>query len=174
MDKRITLSVVGGLSILGLGIALFYAQPKNQNASPPAGHNEHPSSEMSKRKFSADETAYDFGTVSMKNGLVTKEFTVTNNENEPLSLRRLYTSCMCTKAYLEINGAEKGPFGMLGHGVVPGVNETLPASGQAKIKAVFDPNAHGPAGVGPIEREVTLEDEQGILISFNIKANVVP
>ena len=84
---------------------------------------------------------------------------------------------MCTVAYLEtVDGdAEKGPFSMVGHGgTVPKANEIIKPGESRKIRVVFDPNAHGPAGVGIINRVVTLEDSLGRVLEFQIKAVVTP
>lgn len=123
----------------------------------------------------APETFYDFGTISMKNGLVTKEFTVANPTDEDIVVSTLVTSCMCTKASIvRPDGSTKGPFGMPGMGVVPPANETIKAGESRMIRVVYDPNAHGPAGVGRIDRFVTLTDASGNALRFEIKALVTP
>ena len=48
----------------------------------------------------AKETSYDFGTISMTNGKVTRSFEVKNDSAEPLRITKVYTSCMCTLATL--------------------------------------------------------------------------
>lgn len=125
--------------------------------------------------ITASEKLYDFGRISMKNGLVTKDFTVTNSTDKDIYLSSLVTSCMCTKAYwVNPDGTTKGPFGMPGMGFVPPLNETLKAGESHVIRAVYDPNAHGPAGVGPIDRFLTLTDSSGGKLQFEIKALVTP
>ena len=63
---------------------------------------------------------------------------------------------------------------MPGHGgSVPKVNDTIKAGETREIEVVFDPNAHGPAGVGLIERVVRLEYGEKTL-ELNIKAVVTP
>ena len=44
---------------------------------------------------------------------------------------------------------------------------------EATITVVFDPNAHGPAGVGLIQRTVTIEND-GKPIEFSFKVIVTP
>lgn len=124
----------------------------------------------------ADELFYDFGKISMKDGNVSKIFKVTNTGSEDVNIPNLYTSCMCTNAYiLNTNGTKKGPFGMPGHGaVVAKANEVIKAGEIREIEVVYDPNAHGPAGVGLIERSVFLEDENKEVVEFKFKANVTP
>ncbi len=123
----------------------------------------------------AEEKSYDFGTISMKNGLVSKLFKVTNSTNEDIKLPSLTTSCMCTKAYfIGSDGSKSGPFGMPGMGFVPPLDQVIKAEQSVNIEAVYDPNAHGPAGVGMIDRFVYLEDMSGNKLQFEIKANVTP
>lgn len=134
-----------------------------------------PESSTAKSSLVAPEVFYDFGTISMKNYTVTHEFTVTNPTGGAIFVPKLVTSCMCTAAYIvEPRGGAKGPFGMEGMGYVPPANETIPAGESRAIRVVYDPNAHGPAGVGQIDRFVTLTDESGGTIQFEIKALVTP
>lgn len=124
----------------------------------------------------ASETFYDFGTISMKNGNVSKVFSVTNSSNEDIKISSVSTSCMCTNAYIiRSDGTKKGPFGMPGHGgAVPKANEVVKAGELMNVEVVYDPNAHGPAGVGRIERFVYLKDEGGSVIEFKVRVNVTP
>jgi hypothetical protein len=122
----------------------------------------------------ANETFHDFGTISMKNGKVSTTLKLKNIKAEPVSLTRLYTSCMCTEAKINVAGKTEGPFGMIGHGAIPKFNDFLAPNTEAEVEVVFDPNAHGPAGVGTIERTVTVEGQDGKLAQLNIKATVTP
>lgn len=118
---------------------------------------------------------YDFGKISMKNGDVTKEFTVTNSTDKDINVPTLVTSCMCTTAFIvEPDGGVKGPFKMPSMGYVPPANELIKAGESRIIRVVYNPNAHGPAGVGQIDRFVTLTDATGSTIRFEIKALVTP
>ena len=64
---------------------------------------------------------------------------------------------------------------MPGHGgVVPKANALVKAGELLDIEVVFDPNAHGPAGVGRIDRFINLTDENGGELQFEIKALVKP
>ena len=128
------------------------------------------------KELTVSETFYDFGAISMKKGNVAKIFKVTNGTDKDVFFPSLTTSCMCTVAYLiEPDGSKKGPFGMPGHGgAVPRANELIKAGESREIEVVFDPNAHGPAGVGMINRIILLEDDNGNKLQFEIKANVTP
>ncbi|MCR4333725.1 MAG: DUF1573 domain-containing protein [Patescibacteria group bacterium] len=121
------------------------------------------------------ETMYDFGTISMKDGDVDKEFTVTNPTDIDITIATVVTSCMCTMAFIvESDGSAKGPFGMEGMGYTPPANEVIRAGESRTIRVVYDPNAHGPAGVGRIDRFITLADKSGHTLQFEIKALVTP
>lgn len=133
------------------------------------------STKASQSKLVASEMVYDFGSISMKNGKVTKVFKVTNPTDQDVEVNDIMTSCMCTTAFLETSTGEKGPFGMAGHGgpMVP-VDEIIKAGESRDFKVVYDPNAHGPSGVGQIDRFVTLTDVTGAKLDLEIKAVVTP
>lgn len=120
-----------------------------------------------------EENSFDFGSISMAAGKVTHTFELKNEASSPLLVKRLYTSCMCTEATLRTDTTEVGPFGMPGHGFTPGINISIPEGKSGSIKVVFDPAAHGPAGVGSIERMVYLESDKGTSI-FRFHAIVTP
>jgi len=120
------------------------------------------------------EGIHDFGKISMANGNVEKIFKVANPTDEDIFIKTVTTSCMCTSAYIVKGDLIKGPFKMPGMGYVPPANETIKAGESIDIKVVYDPNAHGPAGVGIIDRFVYLADSGGGKIQLEIKANVMP
>ena len=94
----------------------------------------------SKSSLIAPEVFYDFGTISMKNGDVTKEFTVTNPTGNDIFLKTVLTSCMCTTAFIvEPDGSLKGPFKMPGMGYVPPANELIKAGESRTIRVVYNP-----------------------------------
>ncbi|MBI2632799.1 MAG: DUF1573 domain-containing protein [Parcubacteria group bacterium] len=122
--------------------------------------------------FTAPEEFFDFGTISMGKGKVSHLFALKNENSEPISIKKIYTSCMCTEATLIRGDARRGPFGMPGHGS-SAVNEQINPGEEITIEAVFDPAAHGPAGVGNIERVVFIETSAG-KNELNFKAQVTP
>jgi hypothetical protein len=125
--------------------------------------------------LAAETALYDFGTISMKDGDVGYTFTVTNPTDESVSLSQIVTSCMCTTAFLRGGAVEKGPFGMPGHGgPTRPADEVIGAGETRDIEVVYDPNAHGPAGVGRIERDIYLTDDAGRVLTLTIRANVTP
>lgn len=152
----LTLLILAGIFIAGEGAS----NQNNQNASI--------------SQLQASEKLYDFGTISMAKGNVEKIFKVTNPTDKDIEVKTVTTSCMCTSAYIVKGDSAKGPFGMPGMGYVPPANEIIKARDSIDIKVVYDPNAHGPAGVGFIDRFVYLADANGGKIQLEIKATVKP
>lgn len=130
----------------------------------------------SRSAATSTERFYDFGNISMADGLVRRQFTVTNPSTAPLTFTKLYTSCMCTRAnFITSSGTSIGQFGMPGmDSFGPKLSAVLMPGESARVEAIFDPAAHGPAGVGPIERQVMLEDSSGGVLTFGFRANVTP
>lgn len=152
----LVLLVLAGIFILGEGAG----NQSNQNIS--AG------------QLQASEKSYNFGTISMSKGNVEKMFKIANPTDKDIVVKTIETSCMCTNAYIVKGDSQRGPFGMSGMGYVPPANETIKAGESMDLKIVYDPNAHGPSGVGSIDRLVYLIDEAGGKIQLEIKANVTP
>jgi len=155
------------LVLAGLFSLMWWGKPTQTSA---------PQSEaIGKSILTTTEKIYDFGTISMTKGQVNKTFRVVNPTNKDLELESIVTSCMCTTAYLESVNGEKGPFGMPGHGgPVAKVNEVIRAGESRDIKVVYDPNAHGPAGIGSVDRFVYLTEASGGTLELEIKAVVTP
>ena len=124
--------------------------------------------------LSVSGNLYDFGTISMADGEVSYVFNISNGTDKDVFLKTVNTSCMCTRAYIKNADGEKGPFGMPGMGYVPPANEIIKAGETRDVKVVFDPAAHGPAGVGPINRQIILTDNAGRVLTLNIKGMVKP
>ena len=105
------------------------------------------------------ENSFDFGTISMKNGDVSKVFAVKNEGSEPVVINKVYTSCMCTVAKItSASGETEGPFGMPGHGgAASKASIEIKAGETVQVEAIFNPAAHGPSGVGLANRTVYLE-----------------
>jgi hypothetical protein len=122
----------------------------------------------------ARESAFDFGSISMAAGKVTHRFWFRNEGAAPVLIRSIYTSCMCTTAKFVKGMKVVNEYGMPGHGPLPAVNETLAPGEAAFIDAVFDPAAHGPAGLGPTQRVVTIESDTGRPVELHFAANVRP
>lgn len=161
--KTITIIILTAAALLG-----FMAWGYGRMAGPTQAELGKPSS------LTASETLYDFGTISMANGKVDHMFQITNPTGEDITISNLQTSCMCTTAYI-VNGTSKeGPFGMPGMGGTTAANHIIPARGTQAIDVVFDPAAHGPAGVGDIDRVIDVTQENGGTLQLEVKAVVTP
>ncbi len=163
--------IAAGVVILGIGIAVVAAMPKDKPAEPvqPA-RAEAPSG----TGLSASETSFNFGSISMAAGKVTHRFRLVNAGANPLEIQKIYTSCMCTTVALVKGVRQFGPFGMPGHTPIPTINQTLAPGERAYVEVEFDPAAHGPAGVGPIERVVTIENSAQPPLQLAFSAQVRP
>ncbi len=120
--------------------------------------------------------AYDFGLVSMAKGNVEHDFAITNTTNSDITINQAETSCMCTEVLLRLpDGKEMGPYGMSGHGsnFSRSVGAVIKPGEVITVKVIFDPAAHGPAGIGKIERAVTLSSGRGP-ITMQFRAEVTP
>lgn len=123
----------------------------------------------------SSEKMYDFGTISMAKGLVIKQFKIKNETSDSITVKKIFTSCMCTTAVLLQGERRIGPFGMEGHGgPIPTISENIYAGSETAIEVTFDPAAHGPAGVGTIDRNVLIQTTDGKQLVLGIKAQVVP
>lgn len=116
---------------------------------------------------------HDFGQISMAAGKVKTMFQFKNTSAESVVISKMYTSCMCTNAILQMGGKKYGPYGMPGHGFIPKISSTVQSGEEFSVEVIFDPAAHGPAGVGPIQRTVYVETSAGIA-QLEISALVRP
>ena len=158
--------IIGAVIILGI-VGLMWWGWSNQTADTPKDYG-------AASALLASEKLYDFGSISMKDGLVNHIFKITNSSDKDVLVKKIVTSCMCTEAYIGSEGKEKGPFSMEGMGYIPSVNETIKTGESRDVKVVYDPNAHGPAGVGSINRYIMLTDSKGDTLQLEIKALVTP
>lgn len=158
-----------GVFVVFLGAALFFSsspQANNQPAAAPA---------VKGSVLRASEQFFDFGQVSMAKGKVSKIYSIKNPSDQEIIVSKVYTSCMCTQAVIASGGDRKGPFGMPGHGgSIPTISLIIAPNSEAVVEAIFDPAAHGPAGVGPVAREVYVETLEGGKLTLSFKANVIP
>ncbi|MDO8743132.1 MAG: DUF1573 domain-containing protein, partial [Candidatus Azambacteria bacterium] len=106
--------------------------------------------------LTVQESKYDFGTVSMAKGKVSKDFLLENKSAGDVNIGEVFTSCMCTEAELSVGSKSAGPFGMQGHGLTRNANLVVKSGETLTVKTIFDPTAHGPSGVGPIQRQIVI------------------
>ena len=162
------------ISIVAIGVGVFQSR---QRAAPPDAA---PAPAVAQAAASSGalvsaRPSYDFGTISMAAGKVSTTYRIKNQGTQPLTLDRIYTSCMCTEASLvQASGRKQGPFGMPGHGPLMPVRAQLAPDEVALLEVVFDPAAHGPSGVGRIERVVRVESKGAPPLELGMVAMVRP
>jgi hypothetical protein len=110
----------------------------------------------------------------MRSGDVAHNYWIRNTGAAPITVRRMYTSCMCTTAALVKGGRKFDRYGMPGHGYLSPLNQAIAPNEAAMIEVVFDPAAHGPAGIGRIERTVTIETDREAPLELAFVAYVTP
>ncbi|MBI2640334.1 MAG: DUF1573 domain-containing protein [Candidatus Sungbacteria bacterium] len=165
MDKNIIIGILAIIVIIG-GL-VWFGRPSSNNQAAGLALN-------SNGVLRAEETDFDFGSISMAAGNVRHAFRIKNVGSEAVTIGKMYTSCMCTTAYLAAGDKKFGPYGMPGHGFIPKINETVNPGEEAEVEIVFDPAAHGPAGVGEIQRVVTIENNGRERLELQFSAMVTP
>lgn len=99
----------------------------------------------------------NLGQVAYGGGIVSKSFEIKNTSASSVKLRKITTSCMCTQAKVVIGGKETKFYGMEMNGDLnPLVDYDLPAGATAQVIFDFDPAAHGPQGIGAVDRVITV------------------
>lgn len=163
-------NVIIGVVLLTLVLAGLIVAAKPE----PVAQNPTRAEVRSQSDLTANEMSIDFGKVSMAAGNVTHRFGIKNANATPIVIRKISTSCMCTTAQLEKGGRKLAVYGMPGHGYVPNLDEPLAPNGQAVVEVVFDPAAHGPAGIGRVERYVTIYTGAAQPLELSFTALVTP
>ncbi|MFA4831197.1 MAG: DUF1573 domain-containing protein [Patescibacteria group bacterium] len=119
----------------------------------------------------------DLGEIKIGSGLVETEFKFKNTGAESITLVYGETSCMCTEAVVKRANGEMSPrIKMPGHGGNTGpLNLTLEPGEEAVLLAIFDPMAHGPDALGPIDREIVLKTNSKTTpeLRFSFLGNVI-
>lgn len=128
--------------------------------------------ESNQVKISLSGTSADWGTIDYDKGIVSKSFEIKNDGTETLQLFDVKTSCMCTTAQLITPSKTSQKFQM--HDESSSVFTVGPGE-TAQLLVEFDPAFHGPSGVGPITRTITLEtnDVSQKELSFELTGTVV-
>ncbi len=122
-------------------------------------------------KAGVDQLNFDWGQIDMKGGNVSKTFTIKNTGTDILQLTKIRTSCHCTKAQIKIGETLSPYFGM--NSSFSWVGD-VPPQKEAQLEVIFDPAYHGPSGVGPINRLVSVEtnDTKNSRIEFSLTGTV--
>lgn len=148
IDPRVKIfGIIAAILVVGGLIYAFSGDSNNGN------------SQGEKPKLVLNETSYNFGDISMKNGLARRIFTIKNEGAADLEITNMNTSCMCTTVTLDIDGQKSPTFGMPGHGGGVGSafwSQKIKPGQTGNLEVVFDPLAHGSEAVGPITREINI------------------
>lgn len=163
-DKKILIGIIlSTLLVLG-GAIWFLGKSSNETLEKVAGS-----------KIEITETDFDFKDIPYSGGNVEHGFKIKNIGDKDLKIANMATSCMCTKVFLKTAQGKSSEFGMKGHSAFSDWTGLLPPGQEAEVVAVFDPTAHGPSGVGPIDRLVSFEtnDPDRPYIEFSFKGIVV-
>src|SRR3989344_7702861 len=105
--------IIGGLFVVAVVVALIVVSKPGSSGNNQAGLAPPQNLES---QITAAEKFFDFGEISMAAGKVTHSFKIKNTSTQSVEVSKLYTSCMCTTAILDIDGQKFGPYGMPGHG----------------------------------------------------------
>lgn len=167
-NKGILIGIIAATVLILVGSAVLLGQSSSGNAKAVLG-------KIAGAKVESLETSFDFKDIPYSGGNVQHEYKIKNVGEKSLEIANLATSCMCTKVFFQ-KGAEKSPeFGMKGHTASSNWKGSLAPGEEGLVIAVFDPTAHGPQGVGPISRLVSLgtNDPDRPYLEFSFNGKVV-
>ena len=161
-NKKIVISFIA-LTLLILGGGVYVLGATSTPAQITSSQN---------AKVEIPEKTFDWGNIPYSGGNVTKTFAIKNTGSDVLKLTGIKTSCTCTKAQISIDGKTSPYFSM--HSTSSWVGEVAPGR-EAQMTVIFDPAFHGPTGVGPMERLISMEtnDTQNPSLEFSLKGVVV-
>lgn len=163
-ERNIIIAVLlSSLLILGGGIFLLSQSSSNTKQDVTLSQN---------AKLEVGEKTFNWGEIKYSKGNVTKTFAIINIGSDPLKLYNIKTSCACTKANLTIDRKLSPDFSM--HSKSSWIGEVPPGK-EAILNIIFDPTFHGPTGVGPMERLISLQtnDLSSPALEFKLTGNVV-
>jgi len=171
--RKILLTLAAGTALV-IALAIFATQNSLLGAGSARATVPAPAQFQGNAPLAAERAFHDFGRISMAAGNVSHRYSIRNTGAAALTVTKIYTSCMCTVATLVTQDGRKGPFGMPGHGPMGTPDARLAAGEAAQVDVVFDPAAHGPAGVGLIDRTVTIVSDAGLALELRFNAMVTP
>lgn len=170
MNKKTKKQIVYSVGIaVFIGIAFLAMSGSNGNGDGVSPY--------SASTLTASENTFNFGSIPINGGNVTHEFTIRNDGEEPVVIEKVYTSCMCTSALITDKSGEKyGAFGMPGHGTPSGTKIEVGPGESVTVMAIYDPAAHGPSGIGFVDRSIYLETNsaKSPKLELSFQATVTP
>lgn len=151
----ITLAILGGVIYFGSKIGATPQVTINQNV-----------------ELVVNSKNHDWGTIDYDGGIVSQSFAIKNTSDATLELYDIATSCMCTTAQLFTPNKTSRKFAM--HDKSSSIFEINPGE-TAQLKVEFDPAFHGPSGLGPVTRTVTMNtnDAANPQLTFTLTGQVV-
>lgn len=163
--------VVAGVAIV-IGIAVVSGNPNDNSRSLTSDGGSHPAIVKVQSPLDVDKKSFNFGDVHIYGGKVSTLFTLKNDSSNPITIKQITTSCMCTTA--TIDGKS---FGMdMGSSMtMPPADITIAAKTTMPLTVTFDPLAHGDNATGAISRIVSIETNSSAtpLVELNVSGNVV-
>lgn len=141
-------------------------------SSAPTANNSKPTPITS---LTANPDPFDWGNIKINGGIVQTKFALKNTSSQVLKVAKLETSCMCTEASLKIGDQESPFFGMPGHAGNPGWQAEIASGAEVSLTVKFDPAAHGPEGLGKVDRvaRIWFSDPANSYRDIAFTANVV-
>jgi hypothetical protein len=159
-ETRIIIGVTLGTIALFIGAVILMSGTSSEGTSAPGGDRF--VSNVQAQGLSASPDSIDIGKVSYGGGIVSKVYEIQNTTGDMMKLRKIVTSCMCTKARVQFDDKTTKFYSMEMNGDKnPIINYDFQAGSSAKVEFNFDPAAHGPAGIGPVDRVITLYFDGG-------------
>lgn len=159
--KLLIVFILGTILILGGGVMILNSQNTSSKIT-----------SSSNAKTEVAETKFDWGQIDYNGPKATKTFKIKNSGSAALQLTNVKTSCTCTSAQIIIDKNSSPRFSM--HNTSSWIGEVQPGK-EAELVVIFDQTFHGPSGIGPIERIISLEtnDLQNPKLEFYLTGNVV-
>lgn len=158
-NRLIIFIIIAAVLIVGsiIAVLIVYSQEKNKLDS----------------KIEIIPLEYDFGTISMADGLVKYVYKIKNIGEKDLKINGIKTSCMCTTAVLRVKNNISPEFGM--HDNQALWSQKIGSGETGYLEVVFDPAFHGPEAVGRIIRAIYIStnDPQNKKVEVRLIANVI-
>jgi len=126
-------------------------------------------------RIGIDHKQYDFGRVKLTSGLVIHQYPIKNTGNTDLKIANLASSCACTKVYFKSASQESPRASMKGMTKISDWVGILKPGENGEIIIEFDPNFHGPQGIGIITRTISFEtnDNQNSYTELSFNGEVI-
>lgn len=160
-ETKLIIAATLGTTALIVGAVILVSKASTDGVTTTTGGDRFVSN-IQAQGLSATPENIDIGKVSYGGGIVSKAYEIKNTTESPMKLRKIVTSCMCTKARVQFADKTTKFYAMEMNGDKnPIIDYDFPAGSGAKVEFNFDPAAHGPAGIGPIDRVITLYFDGG-------------